>query len=147
MFEITLSQYDIKSGIFFDVITKHTTLDYSTPILLFLEIAKQHEVELKNKFFLFTIIHGSSGFQQYKVRTDKYEKVIQFLEINPNSSIPKTVLVDAILGCNIPDDFIPDKSLSKCIYMNILKWTEDARERLLKFDILRLNELYENLKS
>lgn len=147
MFEITLSQYDTKSGIFFDVITKHTTLDYSTPILLFSEIAKQHEVELKNKFFLFTIIHGNSGFQQYKVRTDKSEKVIQFLEINPNSLIPKSVLVDAILGCNVPNDieFI-DKSISKCINNNF-KWAEDAKERLMKFDMIRLNELYENLKS
>lgn len=119
-----------------------------------------------NKFFVMELestieepFDDSISF--YTVRTNKRGDVETINLIGPNI-IDQEILIDAIMGCNPTPDFYlkycnTDQIINKIITRpfcpsdkyceEYYSWTSDARERLQKVNILRLREMYKNLRA
>lgn len=155
MFKVTLDVYDIKTGLFYKVIPATNIRVESTtnPRDIFIKITNENGIDVKNKYFIMKEEY-ENGFKQYIIRTDREDAITEFNKISPNN-IDKDMIIDAILGCEIPKELVnkTNNAFAKCICISTesgqlkCSWTANARIRLQKFDILRLKELYDKLKS
>lgn len=150
---IGVYEYNTKDGGFDPLVAGQLYKDINTSAKeLFEDIIENMVNDISNKFFVMTVesiieepFHSTNNF--YTIRTD-VKGNIQDIEIIGPNNIDKNMIIDAILGCDITEDFLKscnDRLVSKSIDNN--KWSSDAKDRLSKVNILRLKEIYEKLKS
>ena len=137
-------EFDTKSGKFIFIRTILNTSESLDRLIL--------SDKLSNKFLL--IEKGDSeGNHFYTVRTDNDGVIIEFNTIGPNN-YNKEMLIDAIVGIKPTMTFMEnsDKSINKLIEVSYtedskFKWVIDIKDYLEKMNVIRLMEIYKNLKE
>ena len=152
---VSIFEFEIKSGSFRETITVgHVMVDISTSAKqLFEQIVQDYNYDTKNKLFVMKTASGTLNeyVNFYSIRTNTRGTIDDIRIIHPNN-VDKELIIDAILGCKISDNFAiscTDAVLKKCIILenNEFKWSHDTSERLSKVNPLRLREYYKKIKE
>ena len=155
--EIKIYEYQPREGKFSLFTTQLIYTDVNTSAKEMFKMIMKSKDDMNNKFFTMIIdttikepFEDSIDF--YTVKTNVNGDVDDITIIGPNN-LDQEMLVDAILGCKPTKEFVDkcnDRIIDKITYPYdgiSLEWTDDAKDRLKKVNVLRLKEIYQKLRA
>lgn len=159
--DIRIYEYDTNNGKYNSFIAAVWHRDINTSAKELFDETIRNADNIINRFFVMTIesiveepFNDSIDF--YTVKTNIKGDVDEIKIIGPNS-LDADMLIDAIMGCKLTTQFYDkynDNFIRKIIKsdhlspeITVLRWASDAKDRLKKLNILRLKEIYENLRA
>ena len=155
--EIKIYEYDIKTGNYnnFAAAVLHKDINTSAK-QMFDEVIKNND-KIFNKFFVMEIesvveepFKDSIDF--YTVKTNEKGDIDEINMVGPNN-LNRDVLIDAIMGCKPTKSFYSkykDRVIDKIVEKQNdeeFRWADDAKDRLKKFNVIRLREIYKKLRA